>query len=424
MQIDVVKSTDSNRGFRLFDNAVFVVRDVASEELFLDRIRIARAVFEKVVEPYMDSSMLVLARQIVLATQVCISQYFNAQSLARTNRPFIIGAEYRDSPTLFCGCSDFLRAYLYTKTTGDPFLDDKEQNEPVNDPFTNPVYQNHHDSNTLLTDAEMEREACRLKWQLGSLQAKWMVEGGPTPDFNIINPDAINADRTFTDIPARPEAMLYVIADITAISEYLSYMFYMTPVELRRRYEVTTGCSASSVNSSADRLTQQARACCYEQSNRYNSTDTVRRAIQEYLRKKQEAKSIRRDETCNVDPFLEEMFRKENQTAKITRLRKRNDTLVESLLLLLFDKSLSTIIDNGFDNANKRRRYGTNSKSIGGATVYTGILDTVGKVLVRYKEGNSLQPRTLKPVQKVAPKTFLNLRLPLNGVGGADIISE
>ena len=434
LRVNVVKSTDSNRGFRLFDNAVFVVRDVASEELFLERVRIAYSVFERVVEPHMDTSMFALANQIVLATKVCIAHYFNAQSMAKTNRPFIVKAEYRDSPSLFCGCSDFLRAYLYTKTTGDPFIDDetfdatnRERNveeglRGLSSRVTN------DDPHRPLTQRELELEACRLKWQLGSMHAKWMIEGGPKADLNILNPDAIDPDRYGTNFaePSRPEAVLYLIADTTALAEFLCYMFYMTPVELKRRYEVNTGCTASSVSSStADRLTRQAKACCYDESNRYNSSDTVRRAIQEFLRRKQKANELRRDDIYNassisdVDPMFAELLRKEQSGARATRLRNRNDTLVKNLLLLLFDKALSSIIDNGFDNANKRRRYGTNSKTIGGATVYTGILDTVGKVVVRYKEGVSLSQErkattvnTPKSVRKSVADTFINFRLP------------
>jgi len=432
MQIDVVKSTDSNRGFRLFDNTVFVVRDVASEELFLERVRIAYGVFEKVVEPYMDSSMFVLANQIVLATKLCIGQYFNTQSMARTNRPFIVKAEYRDSPYLFCGCSDFLRAFLYTKSTGDPFTDDGETFDEINrdgpfDDFTRAASSDKNNRGPL-TDQELEMETCRLRWQLGAMQAKWMIEGGPRADLNVINPDAIDPDRygAHFNEPSRSEAVLYVVADTTAIAEFLCYMFYMTPVDLKRRYEVNTGCTASSVNSSTtDRLTHRAKACCYDESNRYNSSDTVRRAIQEFLRRKQMAKELRREDvyetlsTSNVDPTFADMLRKERIDSRTTQLRNRNDTLVKHLLLLLFDKSLSSIIDNGFDNANKRRRYGTNSKTVGGATVYTGILDTVGKVVVRYKDGISLLHETKgttintpRNIRKGVAETYVNLRPP------------
>lgn len=442
IKVDVVKDTDSNRGFRLFDNAVFVVRDVASEELFMERVRIAHSVFEMIVEPHMDSSMFVLANKLVLATKICISRYFNAQSLARTDRPFIVKAEYRDSPSLFCGCSDFLRAYLYTRTTGDPFLDDESFNQEANAEGLHASWRNlasetgDRDPNRPMTEREMEMEACRIKWQLGSLQAKWMVEGGPAADANLFNPDAVGRD-VYGGPSAdsqRPEAMLYVVADTTSLAEFLCYMFYMTPVDLKRRYEVKTGCTASSVSTSAaDRLTQRARTCCYEESNRYSSTDTIRRAIQEFLRKRQEAKQMRREEIydasslAGLDPGFTDFLQEESKSNRASRLRKRNDTLVENLLLLLFDKALSAIIDNGFDNANKRRRYGTNAKSIGGATVYTGILDTVGKIVVRYKEGISLLRETRatgantpKSVRKSATESYLNFRLPLNNLS-ADI---
>jgi hypothetical protein len=435
MKVNVVKHTDANRGFRLFDNAVFIVRDVASEELFMERVRIAYNVFDTIVEPFMDSSMFVLANKLVLATKVCISRYFNEQSRARTDRPFIIKAEYRDSPSLFCGCSDFLRAYLYTRNTGDPFLDDDSFNPPSGgfDDF-NPSSAGSGlavNNNQPLTDRQMEMEACRIKWQLGSLQAKLMVEGGPMADANFINPDAVGTSQysVLTAETQRPEAVLYVVADTTSLAEFLCYMFYMTPVDLKRRYEVKTGCAAPTVSTSAgDRLTQQARTCCYEESSKYNSSDTVRRAIREFLRKRHEAREMRqngmRDTTslADIDPVLAEFWQKESVGARASNLRKRNDTLVKNLLLLLFDKALSAIIDNGFDNANKRRRYGTNAKSIGGATVYTGILDTVGKVIVGYREGVSLSPETRtgvntpRNVRKNMAETYVNFRFPLNQI--------
>lgn len=413
MRVDVVKATDSNRGFRLFDNTVFVVRDVASEELFLERIRMAHAVFQTVVAPHMDSSVFELAKKLVLATKICLSRYFNAQSLARTDRPFVVKAEYRDSPTLFCARSDFLRAYLYTRTTGDHLFDDQPYDQTGERDFDTVMrgINSDRDPGTPLTDREMAMEYCRVRWQMGALQARYMMEGGPASDVGHMNPDAVGA----VDAPLqsqRSEAILYIVADTTALAEFLSYMFYMTPVDLKRRYEVKTGCMTSSVTGADSKLTRQARTCCQEQSSRHNSTDAVRRAIQEFLQKRDATNDVRRrDETLETSSFagqnpeFAEFLQREQHGERASRLRRRNDTLVENLLLLLFDKSLSTILDNGFDNANKKRRYGTNAKSIGGATVYTGILDTVGKVVLRYREGVSLTRNTTRKVDISKRKT-------------------
>lgn len=433
MRLDVVKSTDSNRGFRLFDNAVFTVHDVASEELFLDRVRIAYRVFDTVVRPHMDSALTVLAKRLVLATRICISRYFDRQSMARTDRPFVVKAEYRDSASLFCACSDLLRAYLYTRTADDPFANSNatrtkggggdsgrdRQRQTVKDflKHLSNTTQTHtaavSSGNEYTSESRAGTEEFRVQRLLCTLENRLMIEGGLASDLNVKSPEHAMRDTEYGvhscdsgsggggEQRPRPEAVLYVIADVAALAELLSYMFYMTPVNLGRRYEVRTGCTAQTVRGNTDSMSRRAKTCCLEKSARYDSSDTVRMAISEFIRTSQRSAGVgsiegRDDDNSAVSFSVENDDSVDSTITRVTRLQRRNEKLVKNLLLLLFDKSLSSIVDNGFDNANKRRRYGTDSKCIGGATVYTGILDTVGKINVRYGEGTVLSRQIQK----------------------------
>lgn len=431
--VSVVKNTDANRGFRLFDNAVFTVKDVSSEELFLERMEIAYDVYNKHLDDKMNIPLTDLATLLLVCTKICICNYFCKQSMTKSNRPFIVTAEYLDcsDPSLFCAGSDFIRAFLYTKPTSDPFLEqdiyEGDNNDVSYDLNTmdkliqTSVQKALHEA--ISQDPGMDEHAKRMKKEELTMHYITTVMNNAFVNNSMRPEDVlkINADYTKTSSTIKEtdqsEAVLYMVADVKAIANMLCYMFYMTPIDLRRRYNVELGCNQSKAfqTASADRFTAAARACCDDATKMYKNQDSVRRAVNEFLLQKRTNLLSNRPDVINqlkvnlpgVDPRLVEAlnFDKKYNAARSEQIVCRKRELLKAFLLLLFDKSLSAIIDNGFDNVNKKRRYGLSSKAVGGATVYTGIIDTVGKVSLRRKDSDFIAGKlsyTAKANKRVA----------------------
>lgn len=374
--VNVTKETDRKRGFRFFDGCLVSVKDVASEELFLERIKLAYAVFDAVVDPVLDGGLETITDSLIAAVKLCLTKYFNEQSRRRSNRPLIVRTYHRDSDIMFCTSSDFVKTLVYTRERGDA-LDENEIYFGESRPHAEGAAA-APPSATVDEPAYFAR--CREEWTRAAASAR-----EHTTFVNDFNPDA-PYDGTPDAYGSRPEAILIIIADRTAMTNFVNYMFYMSPTDLRRRYDVSASCLNRS-RFAGPKFGAAARACCQERATRDRSGDVVKRAVMGFFQSRAEADAaVREDDRIRraVD---------EETGAYAARIRHRNGALLRAFLLLMFDKCLSSVLDNGMENVNKRRRYGTDAKGLGGANIYTGIIDTVGTVNVQYKEGAFVSER-------------------------------
>lgn len=110
------KSNDESIGFRSFDGALFSIKDVSSEELFLERVKLAYGAYETDVEPNLVKSPVQITKSILTALGASIVYYFSKKSLNNDGRPIINEIIHLNSPLMFCTNSDFCKSYLYVKT--------------------------------------------------------------------------------------------------------------------------------------------------------------------------------------------------------------------------------------------------------------------------------------------------------------------
>lgn len=379
----VVSEQDANRGFRLFDGILMSVKDVSSEELFLERMRIVYSYYDTFVAGSVNRSPLEIAKALVRALSACLKNYFSTQSMLRANRPFIAKVLNLDCPDMFCSHSDFAQTFLFTNASPEDeaiiSMAEKVYAENDFDVCTARVSRRRSGVDDDGSATKSDRDPAAFAQQLfdiGTRIAERNVLGGNRPSFatkqsylsdinNKTSNDTVrNAHQTERATDAT--AMLIVVTDLEALHNYVAYVLYLTPAQLTRRYNVNFDClRRPASNMSLD--------CCREREASKRKRDSAKVAIRTIIEKKRRDKidSMReRDTTC------EGIFQE-----RVAQTIERNNDLLCHLLLMMFDKCLSATLDRGFENLNSRRGYAVNSaKEIGSATVYTGIIDTVGEV--------------------------------------------
>lgn len=371
----VNKTNDESRGFRLFDGALFSIKDVSSEELFLDRIKIAYSAFEKYVEPTLLKSPVQITRALLTALGACIVRYFSKRSVNNSHKPVITEIINLNSPLMFCTTSDFCRSYLYTKTTDNDNMLDRALNVFGTDTASSTV--DITAANTQYNNIPDEWKECRELWSKSSKILSSLVEGGVNTDLGQDDGDYY----TSTDSNKRREveALLFLLCDFETLHNYLSYIIYMTPNDLNRRYNVQFDC-LKRFKSSNETIVNASTACCIERAEQ-KTNDLTKSALSSYILQKSSEKK-----TNDIANQEEEVVY--DDSIRIENIVERNTDLVKNLLLMLFDKNVSYLLDNGFDNLNRRRNYSNISKEIGSSTIYTGIIDTVGQVATRFMDNS------------------------------------
>lgn len=381
----VVNERDAQRGFRLFDGILMGVKDVSSEELFLERMRIAYSIYDAYVGGHVNRSPLDVAKALVRALSACLTNYFSTQSMLRTNRPFIAKVLNLDSNDMFCTHSDFVQSFLFTSASAedDLIISLAERVYAENDfDVCNGDYSDGggrqvppgHNGGGPLSNPTADRV-----FDVISRIAERNVVGGSQPSF------ATRKDFTSTSsatgnlygnnaTPTRTTgdsatAMLIVVTDFEALHNYVAYVMYLTPPQLSRRYNLNFDCLRRPGGTAYDANGD----CCRERDSRKRKRDTAKAAIRTVIeRRRREKIDSMRDRSAACEAVLRE---------RAVQMLERNHDLLCHLLLMLFDKCLSSLLDRGFENLNARRGYAVASaKEIGSATVYTGIIDTVGDV--------------------------------------------
>ncbi|KAG8325140.1 hypothetical protein J6590_075296 [Homalodisca vitripennis] len=364
---NVVKEQDAQRGFRVFDGVLVSVKDVSSEDLFLKRMQIAYSAYDAYVAGLVNGSPLDIAKALVRAVSACLTRYFSTQSMLRTNRPFIPKVLNLESPDLFCMHSDFLQAFLFTNASPEDeaviSLAEKVYAENNFD-----VCGDYADLNTTETHVNRAQYTDQQLFDFVPRLAERRVLGGTRPSFTSRHDSG--ASLTFTSLhdntlfqqPPKEgagdgaNAMLILMTDLDALHNYVTYVLYLTPAQLERRYNVNFDCLRRPMSSAG-------LNCCLARESRKRKRDNTNR------RDKIDSMG-ERSTACNAA-----LERRAVQTIE------RNNDLLCHVLLMLFDKCVTTLIDRGFENLDARRGYAVNSaKEIGTATIYTGIIDTVGEV--------------------------------------------
>lgn len=370
----VVKEDDAKRGFRMFDGILMSVKDVSSEELFLERMKIAYSAYDAYVSGLVNKSPLEITRGLVKAVSACLTKYFSTQSMLRTNRPFIAKVLNLDSPDMFCTHSDFMHSFMFTNASPEDdaiiSLAEKvyaENNFDVcEDTMHDQSMGNNSNNNSTFADQIFD---------FGMRIAERSVVGGTNAsseqggNFTTLSDELLfqqRKDGGGKTMDGGTTAMLIVVTDFEALHNYVAYVLYLTPTQLTRRYSVDFNC--------LQRPKSKANLdCCGAREARKRKRDNSKVVIAAVIEKKRREKidtMAERSAACEAT-----LQQRATQT-----LRRSNDLLCH-VLLMLFDKCLSGLIDKGFENLNSRRGYAVNSaKEIGTATIYTGIIDTVGEI--------------------------------------------
>lgn len=381
----VNKDNDESRGFRLFDGALFSIKDISSEELFLNRVKIAYSAFNKYVEPSLLKSPEKITKVMLNALAATIVRYFSKQAYGSANKPVITKIVYLNSPQMFCNTSDFCRSYMYVKSNeNDSLIDDaikvfgSEQIPDFNNRDGNSGGDNFQSNYEIPSPVDIPAEwvECAKQWSRSEEIMKSLageIDMAVEPDnivdsFSNFNVDAKNDS----------EALLFLLCDYETLHNYIAYIMYMTPFDTGRRYYVEFDCLKRHKHDLASgEVSNGATACCAKQAEN-NVTDMTKNAISSFIMKRSSERKSR---------LVEELKENEkNDTLKIRSAVSRNSELLKNVLLMLFDKNVSRLLDNGFDNLNKRRKYSTYSKEIGSSTIYTGIIDTVGNISTKLKD--------------------------------------
>lgn len=420
---NVVKDTDKQRGFRMFDGVMVSVKDVSSEELFLERMRIAYSAYDAYVAGMVNNSPLDITKALVRAVSACITKYFTTQSMLRTNRPFIAKILNLECSDMFCTYSDFMRSYLFTNATPDDeaIIELAEKVYAENDFDVCDDFRGS--GNTIIgrrtgaddTGATMNTED--HLFDLGMRIAERNVIGGTNASLASTTNSSDYGTAISNALPFHQNsksdvtntAMLIMVTDFDALHNYVAYMLYLTPSLLSKRYNVNFDCSRRPPSSSANNSD-----CCRAREAKKRKKDEAKVVIRDVIEKKRREKidlMSERREACEA-----------TLQQRVLQTTRRNHDLLSNLLLLLFDKSLSGIIDKGFENLNARRGYAVNSaKEIGAATIYTGIIDTVGDVSANI-EGYTFENMMKKAnadVEKESDQmkdTRISFSLPINTI--------
>lgn len=382
----VVNERDAQRGFRLFDGILMSVKDVSSEDLFLERMRIVYSIYDAYVAGYLNRSPLDVTKALVRGLSACITKYFSTQSMLRTNRPFITKTLHLDGPDMFCTHSDFAQSFLFTNASPeDELIISLAEKVYADEDFD--VCYDVANSESRRTPAETvdgsggggNATANDRLFEFAARLAERHVVGGSRPssfgsarwqndytgDGGTPRAAAANSDTAAINT----DAMLIVVTDFDALHNYVAYVMYMTPVQLDRRYNLNFDC----LRRPGGGTVYGTAADCRERDSRKRKRDTAKAAIRTIIERRRREKIDSMKERSAV---CEAVLRK-----RADQMTERNDDLLRHLLLMLFDKCLSSLLDRGFENLNARRGYAVNSaKEIGSATVYTGIIDTVGEV--------------------------------------------
>lgn len=499
--INVVKDTDARRGFRLFDGATFGVKDVSSEELFLERMRVAYAAFDRHVTPVLDGTVADVTRAILRAVGACLNRYFGVQSRARAAKPFITKTLYMNSEDMFCTTSDLCRGVLFTASntkdltvindmdryfararvsaacTGAGVYRPPEADGVRNRSSATSIYGDE-DNVGLPADAHASQRDALCSYLMKRVRERTLLNGGPgrvgtkadpytgLPDYTETVPNgdtgAPRHDRRLEDRYGQPvytqsladeygstlsgiehedltgatsaplprgtaEALLILLVDFEALHNFITYSIYMTPVDLSRRYGVEFSCLkrvSASVNNPY--VVNAATRCCVAKEAARKNRDITKNVVLSVFAEKQRqsAETSRNNSgTCRSEQpangAYDDLYATDHQGPEARQVMSRSRDILRHIVLLLFDKTLSNILDQGFDNYNRRRRNIINSKDIGGATIYTGIIDTIGTVSAAVHNGlTTLDDESeLSESTKTRPKsvsTTLNLKLPLN----------
>ncbi|KAG8279813.1 hypothetical protein J6590_096559 [Homalodisca vitripennis] len=374
---NVVKEQDAQRGFRVFDGVLVSVKYVSSEDLFLERMQIAYSAYDAYVAGLVNGSPLDIAKAMVRAVSACLTRYFSTQSMLRTNRPFIAKVLNLESPDLFCMHSDFLQAFLFTNASPEDevviSLAEKvyaENNFDVCGDYADPNTPETHVNRAQYTDQQLFDLVARLAERrvLGGTRPSFTSrhDSGASPTFTSLHDNTLFQQPLKEGAGEGANAMLILVTDLDALHNYVAYVLYLTPAQLHRRYNVNFDCLRRPTSSAG-------LSCCLAREPRKRKRDNTKVAISTVIEKKRRDKIDSMGERSTAcDAALE---RRAVQTIE------RNNDLLCHVLLMLFDKCVTTLIDRGFENLNARRGYAVNSaKEIGAATIYTGIIDTVGEV--------------------------------------------
>ncbi|KAG8300706.1 hypothetical protein J6590_070734 [Homalodisca vitripennis] len=380
---NVVKEQDAQRGFRVFDGVLVSVKDVSSEDLFLERMQIAYSAYDAYVAGLVNGSPLDIAKALVRAVSACLTRYFSTQSMLRTNRPFIAKVLNLESPDLFCMHFDFLQAFFFTNAS--------PKDEAVISLAEKVYAENNFDvcalrlcgSTRLTPGARWDETLVHVPTRLGRLT-----------HFHLATRQ--HAVSTTTEGKGRRwrERDVNSSDRFGPLHNYVAYVLYLTPAQLHRRYNVNFDCLRRPTSSAG-------LNCCLAREPKKRKRDNTKVAISTVIEKKRRDKIDSMGERSTAcDAALE---RRAVQTIE------RNNDLLCHVLLMLFDKCVTTLIDRGFENLNARRGYAVNSaKEIGTATIYTGIIDTVGKV------STSLEGYTFETVAKHEAKSNVECHLRFN----------
>lgn len=393
IRLKVVNERDAHRGFRMFDGIQLGVKDVSSEELFLERMHIAYTAFDTHVAGLVTKSPLDITKALVRAVSACLTKYFSTQSTLRTNRPFIAKVLNLDCDDMFCAQSDFMQSFLFTNASEEDesiiAMAEKVYTENDFDVCTEsgdtrygaatayqtgPGGDTRNGATTSLTD-QLFDFGTRIAERsiVGGTQASFSKRGsGLDPSATRTDYAALSDELPFQSNRKDPAsgdttAMLILVTDVEALHNYVAYVLYLTPPKLSRRYNVSFDCLQRPTYGGA---TQE---CCRAREARKRKRDNAKAAIRDVIEKKRREKIDNVGARSSMCDAVRQM--QTNQTVE------RNGDLLRHVLLMLFDKCLTALIDRGFENLNARRGYAVNSaKEIGSATIYTGIIDTIGEV--------------------------------------------
>ena len=382
-RLKVVKENDGHRGFRMFDGMLLSVKDVSSEELFLERMKLAYSAYETFVAHLVDHSPLEITNGLVRAVSACLENYFSTQSMLRTNRPSIVKVLNLQNPDMFCAHSDLMKSFLFTNASPEDEAVISNAEAVFSETGGAGVRlasrpQHNNDGST---------EHDRFFEEIIGLAEARLAGGSRASLGSAVPPAAASSNLSLSNellfqqrkdgagrtLVGGTTAMLVVITDVEALHNFVAYMLYLTPAQLTRRYTVNFDSLLQQRPTSSILLdTCRARRAASKRRRNDDAKVSIRTVLERKLREKVDVAAER-------GALHDAGMHNRNQ-----HMVQRNGDLLRHLLLMLFDKCLSGLIDKGFENLNTSRGYAVNSaKEIGAATIYTGIIDTVGEVSSR-----------------------------------------
>jgi len=404
-RLKVVKESDNHRGFRMFDGMLMSVKDVSSEELFLERMKVAYSAYEACVANLIEKSPMEITRGMVRAVSRCLELYFSTQSMLRTNRPFIVKVLNLDNADLFCAHSDLMKSFLFTNASPEDEAVISNAEAVYSHNVSGVVDVGNNVDNQQHTNGISEEERTfdnmvRLTERsvLGGTNAS--LGGGQgfsydssTSSHRLLSDELLfqqRKDGTGRTLDGGTTAMLVVITDFEALHNFIAYLLYLTPTQLTRRYNVNFDSMQRPVMSTTTPLDICRSRRAAAKKHKGDDAKTSIRSVLERKRLEKMAAVVDREALLDA-----------GQKIRNQQMVQRSNELLRHLLLLLFDKCLTGLIDKGFENLNARRGYAVkSSKEIGAATIYTGIIDTVGEVTTRvegYTFENMMRSATATP---------------------------